>query len=240
MPSAARRPAQPLCRAETLRTTQPLACDSGWMAAALPVAGVVPDGDRVQGHAAGAAGERRLQAPSAVQHRARLPAEGVARLGLDAEVAQVGAGLDHVGGAGGVRVHHPLGDVADADGHRRPARAPGRRRRGGRTAREGGPADQGDRETGRSRRRGGAAGGLERVSSVQPASCGMHPGRPQVMEVAVQQGRRVLVAPHQLDAAEPGGPQSHVDDPLRRPDRARPAVGAREACVAGRAQRSGS
>ena len=101
----------------------------------LPAAGVVPDGDRVQGHAAGAAGERRLQAPPAVQHRARLPAEGVARPGLDAEVAQVGAGLDQVGGAGGVRVHHLLGDVADADGHRRPARAPGRRRRADSTVR---------------------------------------------------------------------------------------------------------
>ena len=33
MPSATSRPAQALCRAETLRTTQPLARGSGWMAA---------------------------------------------------------------------------------------------------------------------------------------------------------------------------------------------------------------
>jgi hypothetical protein len=33
MPSAPRRPAQPLRSAEILRTTQPLACVCGWMAA---------------------------------------------------------------------------------------------------------------------------------------------------------------------------------------------------------------
>ena len=129
---------------------------------ALPVAGVVPDGDGVQGDAAGGAGERRFQVASAVQHCAWFPAEGVARPGLDAEVAQVGAGFDQVGGAGGVGVHHLLGDVADADGDRGPAGAPGRRRRGRRTgrrwggctAREGGPAGQGDHETGGAEDRG--------------------------------------------------------------------------------------
>ena len=101
---------------------------------ALPAAVVVPHRDRVQGHVAGPAGERRRQAPSAVQHRARLPAERVAGLRLDAEVPQVGAGLDDVGGAGGVPVHHALGVVAGADRHTpsSQARHGGRRRfRGG-------------------------------------------------------------------------------------------------------------
>ena len=129
MPSATSRPAQPLCKAETLRTTQPLAeAAAGWPRPAGQ--GRIPDGYRVQGHIRGAAGERRRQAASAVQHRARLPAERVAGLGLDAEVPQMGAGLDDVGRTGGVRVHHALGVVARANCHTAPTQARrGRRRR---------------------------------------------------------------------------------------------------------------
>ena len=94
---------------------------------ALPAAFVVPHRDRVQGHVARPARERRREAPSAVQHRARLPAERVTGLRPDAEVPQVDAGLDDVGGAGWVRVHHALGVVPDADRHT----ASGEARRGG-------------------------------------------------------------------------------------------------------------
>ena len=94
---------------------------------ALPAAFVVPHRDRVQGHVARPARECRREAPSAVQHGARLPAERVTGLRLDAEVPQVDAGLDDVGGAGWVPVHHALGVVFDVDLHT----ASGEARRGG-------------------------------------------------------------------------------------------------------------
>ena len=84
---------------------------------ALPAAFVVPHRDRVQGHVARPARECRREAPSAVQHGARLPAERVTGLRLDAEVPQVDAGLNDVGGAGWVPVHHALGVVPGTDCH---------------------------------------------------------------------------------------------------------------------------
>ena len=56
----------------------------------------------------------------------------------------------------------------------------------------------------------------------------MHPGRAEVVEVALQQGRWVLVTQHELDMAEPGAPERRVDRLLRRPDRGAVRGGGRQ------------
>ena len=85
MPSATSRPAQALCRAETLRTSQPLVRLAGWPPRH---AGVVLHDDRVEGHVAGAAGERRGQTAPAVEHRTRLATEGVAGFRLTLKLSR--------------------------------------------------------------------------------------------------------------------------------------------------------